>query len=63
MNVNSKIFKNVFIQIFLKKDIYLKIIKLFIFLISNNQIQNKIQIKKEKSQKIYILYIPDYERL
>ena len=34
-----------------------------LILISNNQIQNKIQIKKEKSQKIYILYIPDYERL
>ena len=34
-----------------------------LILISNNQIQNKIQIKKEKSQKIHILYSPDYERL
>ena len=34
-----------------------------LILISNNQIQNKIQIKKEKSQKIQILYSPDYERL
>ena len=34
-----------------------------LILISNNQIRNKIQINKEKSQKIHILFIPDYERL